>query len=172
MILIPGCTLFPDPTLFRSIHSFFFFFLMIRRPPRSTLFPYTTLFRSLGSVGTYRTGERRRCPPACWLHVPVHHNGCQVARCSCRWRHRPPRTRCGHLHLFCSSTVFTLDGEPEQVHRPATVRHVCRPPARRRWTRTHPSHPRRWHDLLDHWPPSRRGERSHGPTPGISPRQS
>src|SRR2546429_1633434 len=28
----------------------FFFFLMIRRPPRSTLFPYTTLFRSLASV--------------------------------------------------------------------------------------------------------------------------
>src|SRR3712207_7818814 len=27
--------------------SGFFFFLMIRRPPRSTLFPYTTLFRSL-----------------------------------------------------------------------------------------------------------------------------
>src|SRR5712664_4323963 len=26
-----------------------FFFLMIRRPPRSTLFPYTTLFRSLSS---------------------------------------------------------------------------------------------------------------------------
>src|SRR2546422_3671084 len=26
---------------------FVFFFLMIRRPPRSTLFPYTTLFRSL-----------------------------------------------------------------------------------------------------------------------------
>src|SRR5258708_38214289 len=29
------------------IRSLFFFFLMIRRPPRSTLFPYTTLFRSL-----------------------------------------------------------------------------------------------------------------------------
>src|SRR3712207_8711281 len=29
----------------------FFFFLMIRRPPRSTLFPYTTLFRS-NTVGT------------------------------------------------------------------------------------------------------------------------
>src|SRR3712207_7327560 len=28
----------------------FFFFLMIRRPPRSTLFPYTTLFRSLGEL--------------------------------------------------------------------------------------------------------------------------
>src|SRR2546430_3654894 len=27
-----------------------FFFLMIRRPPRSTLFPYTTLFRSLERV--------------------------------------------------------------------------------------------------------------------------
>src|SRR2546422_5277374 len=27
-------------------HFCFFFFLMIRRPPRSTLFPYTTLFRS------------------------------------------------------------------------------------------------------------------------------
>src|SRR5438067_11750231 len=29
------------------LSSFLFFFLMIRRPPRSTLFPYTTLFRSL-----------------------------------------------------------------------------------------------------------------------------
>src|ERR1039457_5887564 len=29
-----------------SIFLCFFFFLMIRRPPRSTLFPYTTLFRS------------------------------------------------------------------------------------------------------------------------------
>src|SRR2546423_14790315 len=27
-----------------------FFFLMIRRPPRSTLFPYTTLFRSSGAM--------------------------------------------------------------------------------------------------------------------------
>src|SRR5258708_31683472 len=29
------------------LSALFFFFLMIRRPPRSTLFPYTTLFRSL-----------------------------------------------------------------------------------------------------------------------------
>src|SRR2546426_4573179 len=28
----------------------FFFFLMIRRPPRSTLFPYTTLFRSVSAM--------------------------------------------------------------------------------------------------------------------------
>src|SRR5256885_9800780 len=31
----------------RALLGCFFFFLMIRRPPRSTLFPYTTLFRSL-----------------------------------------------------------------------------------------------------------------------------
>src|SRR2546429_9101233 len=31
-----------------SRQFFLFFFLMIRRPPRSTLFPYTTLFRSAG----------------------------------------------------------------------------------------------------------------------------
>src|SRR3989449_5341784 len=30
--------------------ALFFFFLMIRRPPRSTLFPYTTLFRSIEAV--------------------------------------------------------------------------------------------------------------------------
>src|SRR5471030_3487967 len=30
-----------------SVAASIFFFLMIRRPPRSTLFPYTTLFRSL-----------------------------------------------------------------------------------------------------------------------------
>src|SRR2546427_6429667 len=33
-------------TFNRSTTLSFFFFLMIRRPPRSTLFPYTTLFRS------------------------------------------------------------------------------------------------------------------------------
>src|SRR5256886_4254584 len=35
----------------------FFFFLMIRRPPRSTLFPYTTLFRSMGTGEA--SGEKR-----------------------------------------------------------------------------------------------------------------
>src|SRR5438874_7580011 len=37
-------------------HSLHFFFLMLRRPPRSTLFPYTTLFRS----------EQRRAAIALW----------------------------------------------------------------------------------------------------------
>src|SRR3989442_7257414 len=36
-------------TLSVSHFTILFFFLMIRRPPRSTLFPYTTLFRSLMS---------------------------------------------------------------------------------------------------------------------------
>src|SRR3712207_7393648 len=38
---------------------FLFFFLMIRRPPRSTLFPYTTLFRSPTSINLL-----------CNLHLP------------------------------------------------------------------------------------------------------
>src|SRR3712207_6894919 len=38
----------------------FFFFLMIRRPPRSTLFPYTTLFRSvsIGVADSTTAGDR------------------------------------------------------------------------------------------------------------------
>src|SRR2546426_1339719 len=46
--------------------TFSFFFLMIRRPPRSTLFPYTTLFRSRTGSARARagssnpTGPRRR----------------------------------------------------------------------------------------------------------------
>src|SRR5438874_8963122 len=41
------------------------FFLMIRRPPRSTLFPYTTLFRSaLNSISAkWRPGWRSGTPP-------------------------------------------------------------------------------------------------------------
>src|SRR5258708_27315373 len=39
----------------------FIFFLMIRRPPRSTLFPYTTLFRS---AQTHLRARRQRAPRA------------------------------------------------------------------------------------------------------------
>src|ERR1035441_10803086 len=42
----------------------FFFFLMIRRPPRSTLFPYTTLFRSAHHqrhLARHRLGRVRPC---------------------------------------------------------------------------------------------------------------
>src|SRR5258705_131478 len=40
-------------------HFYLFFFLMIRRPPRSTLFPYTTLFRSLPLDSGRAAGPRR-----------------------------------------------------------------------------------------------------------------
>src|SRR2546430_11576516 len=41
--------------------SLFFFFLMIRRPPRSTLFPYTTLFRSSRCASLLRQrGQKQR----------------------------------------------------------------------------------------------------------------
>src|SRR2546430_17436050 len=42
-----------DPSVVNPLAPFFF--LMIRRPPRSTLFPYTTLFRSITA-----SRERRR----------------------------------------------------------------------------------------------------------------
>src|SRR5215217_9005109 len=47
---------------FAIFGSRFFFFLMIRRPPRSTLFPYTTLFRSAPSP------RRRRSWPESLPH--------------------------------------------------------------------------------------------------------
>src|SRR3712207_8904467 len=62
---------------------YFCFFLMIRRPPRSTLFPYTTLFRS------EQTRRRRaRCPtrslpehrPSCGNGIPRRPGEEQVSR--------------------------------------------------------------------------------------------
>src|SRR5258708_17188856 len=47
----------------------FFFFLMIRRPPRSTLFPYTTLFRSGAERMRTPAGGRSRAAPA-WPSSP------------------------------------------------------------------------------------------------------
>src|SRR2546422_7026290 len=43
-----------------DLHIIFFFFLMIRRPPRSTLFPYTTLFRSLRTRLRCSSNGRRK----------------------------------------------------------------------------------------------------------------
>src|SRR2546430_13607275 len=72
----------------------FFFFLMIRRPPRSTLFPYTTLFRSLAEPVLHgATSSRAR-----------------VGRC----RNRAPRegdrksTRLNSSHSQISYAVFCL----------------------------------------------------------------
>src|SRR5438067_11117154 len=54
-------------THFRPLH---FFFLLLRRPPRSTLFPYTTLFRSPRSRST---------ATACWPPSPTS-SRCSTAR--------------------------------------------------------------------------------------------
>src|ERR1039458_10532676 len=66
----------------------FFFFLMIRRPPRSTLFPYTTLFRSHIGRDPGRSGAARSGP------APV----------------RPDRksTRLNSSHLGISYAVFCM----------------------------------------------------------------
>src|SRR3989442_4728298 len=60
----------------RAHYILFFFFLMIRRPPRSTLFPYTTLFRSTGlaweaseSVSSAPL-RSARCWPTCGFCQP------------------------------------------------------------------------------------------------------
>src|SRR2546426_3889980 len=50
-----------------------FFFLMIRRPPRSTLFPYTTLFRS-------PAGDRRVAAAAAGARHARHCSGLSPAR--------------------------------------------------------------------------------------------
>src|ERR1039458_10754052 len=65
------------------------FFLMIRRPPRSTLFPYTTLFRS------HRQHVGERCQPCNRLY--------------CLGRHRDRKsTRLNSSHLGISYAVFCL----------------------------------------------------------------
>src|SRR5256885_7181339 len=67
-----------------------FFFLMIRRPPRSTLFPYTTLFRSY-----------------CTIHsLYVWRLGCPV--CSNNFIRDRKSTRLNSSHLVISYAVFCL----------------------------------------------------------------
>src|SRR5262249_61465776 len=76
----PHRTLCPASPL-RSLVSLdlpsFFFFLMIRRPPRSTLFPYTTLFRS--AAGARAPGRRNR-------KRPCRTNRSRRKRAGRRWR--------------------------------------------------------------------------------------
>src|SRR2546428_3120471 len=45
-----------------------FFFLMIRRPPRSTLFPYTTLFRSQQATTNQNVKKRPACSELRWAY--------------------------------------------------------------------------------------------------------
>src|SRR5258707_3315965 len=86
-----------------------FFFLMIRRPPRSTLFPYTTLFRSRLPATLGDVGERDLDPCVDLL--------CAHAR---RWRRirRPVRrdrksTRLNSSHANISYAVFCLQKQTQ-----------------------------------------------------------
>src|SRR6476660_10287545 len=76
----------------------FFFFLMIRRPPRSTLFPYTTLFRSAAAV-------RAGAAPA-----PDRGTGRGPSRHGARAPPSPDRksTRLNSSHQIISYAVFCL----------------------------------------------------------------
>src|SRR5690554_7476509 len=57
--MIPSCLSW---YIIHTVLVFSFFFLMIRRPPRSTLFPYTTLFRSPAPASSGLPGRSRRRP--------------------------------------------------------------------------------------------------------------
>src|SRR5256885_4950526 len=79
----------------------FFFFLMIRRPPRSTLFPYTTLFRSTGP----RDGSRST---PCARHM---------RRAIASHKDRKS-TRLNSSHLVISYAVFCLKKKKKTVRCP------------------------------------------------------
>src|SRR6478735_11031095 len=83
------------------ILGIFFFFLMIRRPPRSTLFPYTTLFRSR------RPARDRRVQPG----LPAGGRGHRRARPGGGGglgRRDRKSTRLNSSHLVISYAVFCL----------------------------------------------------------------
>src|SRR5256885_7879237 len=75
--------------------SYFFFFLMIRRPPRSTLFPYTTLFRS----AALREDTPMTLTPDEVTRVRSLHDRLDIDRES---------TRLNSSHLVISYAVFCL----------------------------------------------------------------
>src|SRR2546429_6385283 len=81
-----------------------FFFLMIRRPPRSTLFPYTTLFRSRhpappGTGANAPPGSVRRCTPR--ARSPRHHrNGAGESQNVPRSEEHTSELQ-SRLHLVC-----------------------------------------------------------------------
>src|SRR3712207_7597513 len=90
-----------------------FFFLMIRRPPRSTLFPYTTLFRS----GGYRDGSvlRHRRRDGAFrrpdgLERVFHDRRARRDPCADRTERRGDRksTRLNSSHANISYAVFCL----------------------------------------------------------------
>src|SRR5258708_19090313 len=84
--------------------SMFFFFLMIRRPPRSTLFPYTTLFRSV------REKDRQGISGKALPRAP------RGARCGMDSEKADRKsTRLNSSHQIISYAVFCLKKKKNQV---------------------------------------------------------
>src|SRR2546426_10450813 len=94
------------------MYSLFFFFLMIRRPPRSTLFPYTTLFRS--RLPVFRARGVVALSSARAVHHPENPGRLRGIRPACAHRDRPldredrKSTRLNSSHLVISYAVFCL----------------------------------------------------------------
>src|SRR5256885_12655351 len=88
--------------------SAYFFFLMIRRPPRSTLFPYTTLFRSR----VWPVSQGSRPPHRCSSDTPAFARGDRFSSSGAfaMWLRRTDRksTRLNSSHLVISYAVFCL----------------------------------------------------------------
>src|SRR3989337_3309613 len=87
---------------------FVFFFLMIRRPPRSTLFPYTTLFRSRSAPRSSR-----------WV----------ANECRNMWGTDRKSTRLNSSHGSISYAVFCLKKKKKNQSNPCACRlskyHQC-----------------------------------------------
>src|SRR3989442_9797567 len=91
----------------------FFFFLMIRRPPRSTLFPYTTLFRSRASTAA--------APPPDAKSGTRHKTSSLVSGAGLRVRGGDRKsTRLNSSHVRISYAVFCLKKKKKNKrHNPA-----------------------------------------------------
>src|SRR5690348_17622248 len=100
-----------------------FFFLMLRRPPRSTLFPYTTLFRS---QRVDEVADRRRVPPRDTAESePAAGRQDDEER---RQRQEDRKsTRLNSSHPSISYAVFCLKKkkqQPKQLTKTTTQRHI------------------------------------------------
>src|SRR3989442_6488560 len=93
--------------------SFFFFFLMIRRPPRSTLFPYTTLFRSQ----EFLTGTRDAPEPERVLATVLFTDIVDSTRTASELGDQRDRksTRLNSSHVRISYAVFCLENNTNDI---------------------------------------------------------
>src|SRR5689334_23944644 len=103
------------PTVCFYSYSSFLFFLMIRRPPRSTLFPYTTLFRSHSSPTP--SPRRRTAPPTSPASTPP-----ATSRASCP-RDRKS-TRLNSSHSSISYAVFCLKKKKKNKNKTLIIQQI------------------------------------------------